>query len=436
MRCLKPISVILRQIQKTGKKSHLMRIHRKSDKRIGVCMLVWKYWPQAEGGAERQCRKLARELYKMGHACTVVTARLSHDKKLVDKKDGVPIYRLGRLVWIEPIVRRWFRSIRGRVRPDSLHVVDDWLEFWLLLPFVWIARMSFLLDLKRFLRLKHDDLDVLHVHEAHWIAGGAGWAAHFFGLPVLCKEAGYPPIRSIGYDTPMRGKLTKYRQFVHYIAMNPTIKDSLIRIGVSREHITIVPNGVELPQSISKITESFQVIYVGNFTQGAQLKAFDVLFKAWVQVVKNGTINTHLLLLGEGDTSHWKNYLKKHGCADRAEFAGRVTDVGPYLKKSRIFVLPSRAEGMSNALLEAMSWGVPPIVSDIPGNRFLVKDNKNGLVVPVGDSEALTRAIERLLVDNELCIRLGREARKTVEKEFSISFVIKRLLNLYKQANL
>jgi glycosyltransferase involved in cell wall biosynthesis len=87
---------------------------------------------------------------------------------------------------------------------------------------------------------------------------------------------------------------------------------------------------------------------------------------------------------------------------------------------------------MSNALLEAMSWGLPCIVSDVPGNRAVIDNETNGLVVPVNNAAALAEAIVRLLKNPSLRALLGSNARKKAESEYDIRRVTDRLLDIYR----
>ena len=93
---------------------------------------------------------------------------------------------------------------------------------------------------------------------------------------------------------------------------------------------------------------------------------------------------------------------------------------------------------MPNALMEAMALGVPVISTDCPagGSKCLIKDGENGLLVPVGDVECLTQAIDKMLSDSELRDKMGREARKICDElsadkiygkweEFILSFINK-----------
>jgi len=103
-----------------------------------------------------------------------------------------------------------------------------------------------------------------------------------------------------------------------------------------------------------------------------------------------------------------------------------------YLQQADLFVLPSRAEGISNALLEAMACGLPVVVSDIPGNVDVIEPGRNGLLFTVDDHGSLASAVTLLLTQRDLRGRLGRAARQTVENRFSLSFIADRLITLYR----
>jgi glycosyltransferase involved in cell wall biosynthesis len=221
---------------------------------------------------------------------------------------------------------------------------------------------------------------------------------------------------------------------MHFIAITQAIKDSMIKSGIISENIDLIPNGVELPSETASLIESQSVVYVGNFSQGNYQKAFDVLFDAWIKII-NYKSNLVLHVLGGGDYSPWLKYLQKNGLEQTVVFHGSVSDVGRHLKQARMFILPSRVEGLSNALLEAMSWGLPVIVTDIPANQDLAVDNSNCLVIPVDDIDALARAVIRLSENDSLSLQFGFEARKTIETGFSIEHVTGQLERLYKKLN-
>ncbi|WP_163339183.1 glycosyltransferase family 4 protein [Desulfopila sp. IMCC35008] len=392
-------------------------------------MVIWKYYPSLEGGAERQCRKLVHELTGRGHECTVITA---YNEKNLDRDgkglSGERVIRLGDFAWVVIEFQNLLTSVIKILSPSRK--IPASMLFWLSLPFTWLSRLSFMWSAKNYFCKNHSGYDVIHVHEAHWIAGAVEWACQGLDVPIICKEADYPHKKTISYDTPMREKLSGLRKESSFIAITEAIRQSMLATGIGRSRVSLIPNGVEIPEKRASVLESKAIVYIGNLTQGTHRKAFDILFESWVEVQKQRP-DLKLIVLGGGDSSVWENYLKEKQCVGSVDFRGSVSDVGSYLQKARLFVLPSRVEGLSNALLEAMSWAVPVIVSDIPTHQSLVQSGVNGIAVPVGDSNALARAIVDLYDNDQLSVSLAIEGRNTIVSEYSIEHVVNLLEELY-----
>jgi glycosyltransferase involved in cell wall biosynthesis len=120
------------------------------------------------------------------------------------------------------------------------------------------------------------------------------------------------------------------------------------------------------------------------------------------------------------------------GCTSRARIhLPGLAEPGRWLDWADGFVLPSRREGLSNALLEAMAAGLPCIANDIPPNRETLDDGRAGLLVPVGDADALVRAMRSVADDAALAQRLGAQARARAERCYSIDIVAARCAALY-----
>ncbi len=124
------------------------------------------------------------------------------------------------------------------------------------------------------------------------------------------------------------------------------------QIGYSESRISYIPNGVEVPIQ-GKITYH-QVIQVITITGLSQEKGVDVLLRAWAKMLREGK-SLKLIIVGYGSLeSYLKTLSSSLEIAESVNFVGVVQDASNYLKRSDLFVLPSRSEGMSNALLEAM----------------------------------------------------------------------------------
>lgn len=399
--------------------------------RIG--MLVWSYWPEPEGGAERQCRLLVRELTRRGHACAIYASCAERPGMDSPEPGLAPVVeRMGILCPLEKKLRRILPKWGRRLGGTPPFALGKAVEFWLLAPMVWLSRLSFLAALwVKVRRGKPPPVDVLHVHESGWLAGvGVHWARRW-NIPVLIKESTSPALGRISYGTPLRRTWDRRRREADgWGAQTPAVRRQLEEKGIPARRIHLIPNGVEIPPSRAWPDQSDSVVYVGNLTQGSDWKAFDVLFAAWIRVAQ-ARPTAQMTFVGAGDPAPWVRMLQAGGLAHTVRFVGRAYDAAPHYASAGIFVLPSRVEGMSNALLEAQSWGLACVVSDIPGNCAVVRDGVNGLVVPVGDAASLAAAIRRLLEDAGLRRRLGDRAREQAMKEYGIDSVAERLLHIY-----
>lgn len=205
-----------------------------------------------------------------------------------------------------------------------------------------------------------------------------------------------------------------------------------LRDWVSPEKLQFIPNPLAIPKSGRSAEPPPspvrpRLLIVGRL---CKQKAHDVLFSAmalfppelcewWLSVVGRGQEEEPLRRLAE-----------QLGIAARIQWHGQVENPDAFYRCADLFVLPSLYEGMPNALLEAMSQGLPPIVSDAsPGPLEVVKDGVTGLVVPVGDPQALANAIALLASQPDLRRRLGESARKEVE-----GYKIDRALVVWEQA--
>ncbi len=128
--------------------------------------------------------------------------------------------------------------------------------------------------------------------------------------------------------------------------------------------------------------------------------------------------NNDLLIYGVGSLKdELQAQIDTLAMSDRIHLMGLTTCAQDVLSRAGIFVLSSDYEGMPNALMEALAIGVPSISTDCPcgGPRMLIQSGENGLIVPVGDVDALSRELDHLLSDSRLAKRLGENARKSAQ---------------------
>jgi glycosyltransferase involved in cell wall biosynthesis len=120
------------------------------------------------------------------------------------------------------------------------------------------------------------------------------------------------------------------------------------------------------------------------------------------------------------------------GLAGRFRFRGGITDIPGFLDSLRIAVLCSRAEGMSNAILEHMAAGRAVVATAVGAAPDLIADGVHGLLAPPGDVGALTFAIDRLLREPRLAARLGRAARARAREHYGREAMVRRFEDFYQ----
>lgn len=116
------------------------------------------------------------------------------------------------------------------------------------------------------------------------------------------------------------------------------------------------------------------------------------------------------------------------------DFPGHSDRIGDLIENADIAALPSHGEGLPRFLLEAAACGLPLIAADVPGCREIVRDGKNGYLVPVRDAKALAAAIVELARDAGRRAGMGAESRRMACEEFSQAEVLRRTLDVYRQA--
>ena len=185
-----------------------------------------------------------------------------------------------------------------------------------------------------------------------------------------------------------------------------------------RKKCIILPNAIDpsfiRPRYIGEREK--KIVMVARLNEN---KNQAMVMEAFKEATKDKYQDYKLVLYGDGpDRAKQQRLAVSLGIDSRVEFAGNVKHVAEHIEKAYIFILASNHEGMPNSLIEAMSLGLACISTDCPcgGPKDLINDGENGLLVPVGDKDAMAQAIRKLLEDKELADRIGTEAAKIQEK--------------------
>lgn len=212
------------------------------------------------------------------------------------------------------------------------------------------------------------------------------------------------------------------------------VRDDAIAEGVRPDRIVKIANGVVLPQVAAGDTQRLRseldipendavLLSVGRLRYQ---KAHSVLLRAFPSVLAQFP-HTRMLIAGDGPLrAELESEAVALHIADRVKFLGVRHDIPILLSMADLFVFPSRFEGMPNAVLEAMSHGLPVIATAVQGVDEVVRDAYNGLLVPLEDSEALSDAILRLLGDAAERRRLGAAARATIEQNYTVDIMCRK----------
>ena len=177
----------------------------------------------------------------------------------------------------------------------------------------------------------------------------------------------------------------------------------------------------------------FVVTTVGNIRR---VKGHDIFIRAAASVVKQFP-HVSFSIAGEVlDPEYFhelETLVRDLDLSERFHFAGGVTRLREYLSAADIFVLPSRSEGFSNAIVEAMAASLPVVATDVGGNAEAVRDGVSGFVVPSEDVGALAAAIGRLLADPLKARAMGAAGKILAAEKFTTDAMMRQITLTYAQ---
>jgi len=199
--------------------------------------------------------------------------------------------------------------------------------------------------------------------------------------------------------------------------------------------VQLIPNGVDIDRFRPVYDEAMlrtrenTVICVSKFRYE---KGNDVLLQAW-HIVHKELPQAHLILVGAGPLQkHLQNMAEALQITESIEFAGLQSDVPAQLHRAGIAVLPSRWEGMPNAVLEGMACALACVATRVSGSEDIIQHGENGLLVESEDYEAMAQALLTLLRNPALARQYGRAARKTIEQDYSFDHITSTYIKLYQ----
>jgi glycosyltransferase involved in cell wall biosynthesis len=207
------------------------------------------------------------------------------------------------------------------------------------------------------------------------------------------------------------------RKFPYPAGRTHWVPNGIDAAGFSKE----LENRENYRQDFGLRQGSTVICFVGR---DVEQKGLDVLLDAFKLTQNPG--NVVLWVIGP-DSAHFTE-----GTNPNVIFWGRREDIKRFLVAADIFTLPSRYEGMPIALMEAMATKLACVTTPVGENRSLIRHGENGLLVPVGDTKNLAKALSELVVDKSKRTRLGQQAFQTI-KSFDVSVMTERTLATYSR---
>jgi glycosyltransferase involved in cell wall biosynthesis len=281
--------------------------------------------------------------------------------------------------------------------------------------------------------IRHNGGEHIHVHFAN--AGSA---------VALIASKMYPVDFSItvhGYDEfygerlyRLREKIAgaKFLRCISHFCRSQLMKASpmeewhkfeVCRLGVDPDHF--------LPRQ-SPVGPDFTIVHVGRLTA---VKGAPILVDAVAALLRQGR-RIHLNLVGDGaDRAAVERRVAEYGIASYVTFHGSVNQdhIRELLGQANAFVLPSFAEGVPVALMEAMSMEIPCVTTPVGGIFELITSGIDGILVPASDAESLAHALKVLMDDPEYGARLGKAGRRKVLESFNLALNIERLAGIFER---
>ena len=367
-------------------------------------ILICHSYPPVLGGSEIEAQRVSDELQKRGYRPRIVCA------------GGAPM----------PSLREWVDPCGLRVRIYGRGPSLRWRDIVYALGVAWT------------LFKERHDYDV-----AYFLMSGLQLAtglpvARLLGKPIVMKFSCSSLVVGMRASFLGRLELSFLRRWASRIlVLNPGMVEEALEVGFDKARIGWMPNPVDTshfcPGSPEQRTPLRRELGIGPDTPLAVFvgrldpqKELPWLIGAFALVVREipGAV---LALVGDGSLRNQLKDLVSSLHLDRnVIFTGRLNGAGvlKWLQAGDAFTLISAIEGLPCALIEAMSAGLPAVVSDIPAHTQLVDDEVDGVVTKLGSPESIARGLVRVLSDPAAGKRMGAAARQRMVEQFSTPQVV------------
>ncbi len=266
----------------------------------------------------------------------------------------------------------------------------------------------------------------------------------YYAAKILCRRNKVPLFFAIHYtyNYNLKSKLTDIFLFNIIRFSNDfaiTIYEKQIeyfvqKYNIKKDKFFLIHNGVDADYFIRKNAKSnsiFRIVHVANYRyekdQRTLLKSlvlFDQKYKNWKLTFCGHVPNAV--------KQQFEEFLTAKGILNKIKFTGQVENVKNVLNKADVFILTSISEALPVTALEALAMSVPCILTDVGGCSDIIKNGKNGLLVQPKDTKLIAEKLEQLATDSDLRKNMGRQARHSAEKYFSLDKTADKYLSIFQ----
>jgi glycosyltransferase involved in cell wall biosynthesis len=286
--------------------------------------------------------------------------------------------------------------------------------------------------------IRKNACDVIHTHNwAVFLEGGL--AGILAGTPVLLHTVhgpypDYPPTPGSRLKIALRHLIERRlaRRFRHIVTVSDAIRGYVGKdIRIPDDRLVTVHNGI--PDTGGGYAPRPERTSVTFMTVGrlASIKNHAMMLRAFQELAKTQP-QVRLVIVGDGpERQAIESYVRQHRLDDKVTLPGFRDDIDTLLREADVFLLTSRYEGISIALLEAMRAGLPAIGTAVGGIPETILDGKTGLLVAPDDDTALVRAMTALAGSKTGRDEMGKQGYDYFMLEFSLATMLARYQQLY-----
>ena len=282
--------------------------------------------------------------------------------------------------------------------------------------------------------IREEKVDIVHAH-SRVSQVASRLASSLTKVPYLTTCHGFFKKRARGiFDT----------WGVKVVAISDYVKRHLMDdLGVAEDRIKLIYSGVDAGRFARKFSDeekrelkrslglSDDGPVIGTIGRLSPVKGQKFIIEAMRDVVKEFR-GAQILIIGSGpEEAALKELACSAGLQDAVRFVSSCPDTHKFLSIMDIFVFPSIKEGLGIALLEALASERACVASDVGGIGDIIKDKANGILVPVGDIDAIAGAVISLLRDPDTRREMGRRGRKLIEEKFLLTSMADKMIELY-----